>query len=1521
MKFNLKILFYCAFWVHFAPHFAHAQIQINEVLAVNSTIAHDPDFGVFSDFLELRNTASIPVNLFGYTLTDDVANKTKWRLPNVEIAPGQCLVVWTDGRDKYPGDTAFVEFKNAVTVLRGLHANFRLSGDGEYLGLFDPQGNLVDEVVFFTQTNDVSYGRSPADPAQWLYFGEPSPGAPNSPYGSAAMATPGTPDFSLPEGFYPNDQTLLLSTREAGAVIRFTIDGTTPNGESPVFEDNLTLSRNLTVKARLYVPGKMPGRVVTKSYFIGENVQLPVLAIASNTSNLYDFDFGILQNAIKDREVPATLEYFEPTTGKRAFTVGVGLRVFGTSIFNLPQRPISVRFKEKFGDETLRYPLFEGKPIPTYTAFLLRNGGNDHNTAFFRDGLAVQLAKGKMDLDYQDYKPCAVFINGEYNGIYELRERLDEQYIASNHDISPDNLDYLEDSLQVVAGDPYDFAAFMDFVRQNDLRDSILFAKAAAQMDINEWTNYLIHRAFIGYQIADLNNLYWRNRDAAGKWRWIAADMEHAFGQLGGDPYTENTIAKLAGLSGHLPEWATLLFNRFLQNPAFRDGFIQRSAAYLNTLYQPAVTLAAVDSLADLLRPQMPRHIGRWHTPPSMQAWQGNVNQIKTFLENRPQHYRRHLTELFGQADSALVSMRIVGKGEVRLSGVAFSNDMDGYFFKNARIQLQAVPAPGFRFVGWGGVVGAQNNAALTPMGDTAFTAIFAPQNISVIPPVIAADTTLSAAASPWYGLQDVRILPGARLNVEAGAALHLAEGVCIHVEGGLYLKGSPDRRIAVRPAQGISMPRPPSPGQAGHWGAIIANTAKDSIVIQYADLQGGSFGHNRNAHFATISLSNTHLRMAHSTISGGKMPLVARGGSVHLAHSEFHTFVRCNGFVSLYNMDAPRIEYCVFKGNRAANTDGIDLKGTNHAIVRYNAVSGFLGSNCDGIDLGIYARNSLVEYNIIHDCSDKGISVGSQSNALIRRNLIYNCDLGVAVKDSLSEVSLDQNTLYGNRHAVACYEKSALRGGGKAFVQNTILAASLASSILADAKSEVQVQYSISDREMLPGVGNLYDDPALVHPSTGNFELLPHSPCINTGAPLSPKDPDGSPADMGAYYTHQGAYGLMVHINEFQYHPPSNYPTGDWVELYNRTEQSIDLKGWSLAHGTQRFVFWENTTIAPYGYLVVCQDTGRFKIFYPQISAYAGNFHVDLDNKSGKIALYDPFGKAVHDIRYADSWPWPPLADGLGASVELSHGAEGNLPADWRESFVRLGTPGEPNSFPPNVSGLFVNEVLASNTQTLPDEQGEFDDWLELYNSTGDSVDIGGLCFSDDDKQPCKWQVPLHLPQKTTIPPHGFLLLWADGQPGQGPLHADFKISAGGESLIVSQRTDEGYTEVDRLDFGAQKPDVSWGRYPDGGAETAFMAPTPGSGNSTSQVGGPSTQLLRLYPNPFASHLYLQAENAAKPYSLNLFNALGQAVLTATDLWQDTPVIHRGNLPAGLYSVLLLDAQGTRHIGKVAIE
>ncbi len=144
----------------------------------------------------------------------------------------------------------------------------------------------------------------------------------------------------------------------------------------------------------------------------------------------------------------------------------------------------------------------------------------------------------------------------------------------------------------------------------------------------------------------------------------------------------------------------------------------------------------------------------------------------------------------------------------------------------------------------------------------------------------------------------------------------------------------------------------------------------------------------------------------------------------------------------------------------------------------------------------------------------------------------------------------------------------------------------------------------------------------------------------------------------------------------------------------------------------------------------------------------------------------------------------------------------------------------------------LFINEYMASNDACCADENGEFDDWIELYNAGADTVNIAGFYLSDDASKITAFQIPATNPAKTKIPPKGFLLLWADGQPDQGVRHLDFKLSSGGEDIVLTEPN--GLVVVDKRTFGPQKTDVSEGRYPDGGNEwRTFTSTTPGASNS----------------------------------------------------------------------------------------
>jgi hypothetical protein len=1499
---------------------ADAQIVINEFLARNASSAFDPDFGRFSDFIELYNPATDPVNLDGFSITDNPSNSRKWIFPSINLGPGEYLLLWANGENKYVNDQAFSPFLNRNIIVTSFHLNFSLSRYGEYVGLFDDQGNMIDEIYFGNQLVDVSYGRNPDAPDHWQYFSDVTPGGRNSGYGASSLVFAPEPVFSIPGGFYDPGGVFLGISTGVSAEIRFTLDGSDPDTLAPLFTGDIPVDLTTTVKARVYIRGMLPGPVATHTYFIGQEIDMPVISISTNQNNLWEFPYGLFQpheSAIRGREVPVNIEYFDES-GSRGFSHQAGIRIFGSTIYNLPQKPLSVRFRARYGDNPIEHPLFGDRDNQTYSSFMLRNGGNDHNLSFFRDGLAVALVKNKMDIDYQDYKPCVVFINGEYWGIYEIRERPDANHFGNVHNVNGGGLDILEDSLYVSSGSADNYQRLLGFIGKNSLADDGNYNHVASQIDVNEYLNYMIHKIFVGYVIFEYNNKYWRERGRSGKWRWLSNDLEHAFGsQLSGHDYWENTLADVSGSTGNLPGWTTFLFENLLKNNHFRDEFVQRFASYLNTIYKPEITTAVTDSLQAMFMQQMPRHIGRWGTPHSMPSWNMNVNFIKEFLQNRPMHTRSHIAQEFGVDDSVKVTVCIGGEGKVLVGGVWFTEPCNtGYYFRTG-LSVRAVPRTGYRFAGWEGLDSGEDGLTIDLLHDTVIKAIFEPWQASIIPPEISSDTILTAALSPWHGISDITVHPGATLFIEPGAELLMGDMVSIYVHGSLKVIGTVSDSVIIRPDPSPAA-RIPWFRASPRWGVICAQDATDTVMIEFASISGSGYGHDRKKMFASVTSFHSDISIKNSRITDNIQPFYSEYGTVYIGYSKFRCNLTCDLINVKYSDDAI-VEYCDLRGNTATDTDAIDYDGVINGIIRHNRIYGFNADNSDGIDLGEGSQNILIEYNVIFDCFDKGISIGQGSTAIIRRNLIFDCDMGIALKDSGSFALIDQNTIAFCNLAVACYEKNPNRGGGHAEIKNTILSGSFVSPLLIDELSGIDVSWSLSDTEELPGNNNLHDDPMFMDASTRNFELQSGSPCIDAGDPASDPDPDGSIADIGAYYVHSGSTSVSVRVNEINYHSAPNYDTGDWIEIYNAGDNAVSLMDWQVRDRFKNFIVYDDILLNPGDYLVICQDTAKFRQFH-DIRNITGNLGYALGNKTGHVRVMDQDNAPVHSVPYSDSWPFPPLADGRGATIELEHNRTGNLAADWRESYILMGTPGRPNSIPPVFENIYINEFMASNRNTIADEYGEYDDWFEIYNDNDTSVNIGGLYFTDSYSNPRRWQVPLNAPELTEIEGKGFLLLWADGQPEQGPLHADFRLSAAGEDIAMYQRVYDGFTRLDGITFGPQSNTESFGRFPDGTGEWIFMFPTPGYSNTTTYADNAVLPRVTLYPNPFDVYAVFILTGIIKPYDILVADITGKPVMKINRKFDDEFIFYRNQLNPGIYIYRVHSASGEIFSGKFII-
>ena len=190
----------------------------------------------------------------------------------------------------------------------------------------------------------------------------------------------------------------------------------------------------------------------------------------------------------------------------------------------------------------------------------------------------------------------------------------------------------------------------------------------------------------------------------------------------------------------------------------------------------------------------------------------------------------------------------------------------------------------------------------------------------------------------------------------------------------------------------------------------------------------------------------------------------------------------------------------------------------------------------------------------------------------------------------------------------------------------------------------------------------------------------------------------------------------------------------------------------------------------------------------------------------------------------------------------------------------------------------LAINEVMASNGSTIHDPQGQYDDWIEIYNFGSEAVNIGGMYLTDDLTDPTKWQIPTNNPSDTTIPAHGYLLIWADKNITDTGLHADFKLDAMGEELGLFDTSTSGMDGVTLIDYvilDEQTADISYGRYPDGSDNLFFLvSPTPGTENTVGYLGSVSEPEFShrhgFYGEPFSVAITTETEGAMIYYTLD---------------------------------------------------
>ena len=569
-------------------------LAITEVMPSNDRYLIQAD-GRYYDWVELTNISGSSVDLADYALSSDPDDLYAFPLPSHILDPGERTVIICSARNDLVG--------------RQIHAPFTLGAEECWVYLSHLDGGFSDYLRIADVPTGCSMGRSETEGGTY-YFEQPTPGRENR-AGKALIAP--MPDVLTAPGVY-NDVTSLSVEVTGAGTLHYTTDGRIPTEEDPVYTAPLSFTSTTTLRVASFEEGKLKSDVLTANYVINEEHTLPVLCLTADPDALLGQGGIYHQNLPYDEEILCNLSLFESTGG---FSVDGGLEMMATGTAYPEKKSMKVNFRGQYGTDVLGYPVF-GQDGPLVFDALCLQANSEHNMTLFRDELFTQLCLELTDaVPARHYKFCVLYINGQYHGIYSLKEDISEMLYAQAMDVA-ESLVTMAEGPAPWGSDLYDLAGYCD---ENDLSDPECYDHLASRVDMDNLMDWMILQ---GYCCNDsiANNLYYFAAPETGNlWQLGFFDLDSGF------------ISR-AGFEPVLTEvqpYAYLRFTRAIaENPAARQEFLNRLACALETILSKDHVLALIDGFEVLLSPEIQRERALWGG--SEADWQADLGRLRAYL-------------------------------------------------------------------------------------------------------------------------------------------------------------------------------------------------------------------------------------------------------------------------------------------------------------------------------------------------------------------------------------------------------------------------------------------------------------------------------------------------------------------------------------------------------------------------------------------------------------------------------------------------------------------------------------------------------------------------------------------------------------------------------------------------------------------------------------------------------------------------------------------------------------------------
>jgi hypothetical protein len=600
----------------------------------------------------------------------------------------------------------------APETIHSLHTNFKIARKGENLILSDNAGIIIDHMNPGSIDINNSYGRKTDGSADYGVFTQATPGFSNN-SNLSFQGYCAAPQIQESAGFYSNSVLVHLEPPLPGFEIRYTLNGQTPAFSDAVYAVPLNIDKTTVVKARYFdLSGNLlPGITSTSTFFINEQVSLPVISLSTDNVNLYGLD-GIYDNWWTDWKKPCYIEYFDKSQ-VRAFHQHSGIKIDGGAggSRSLPQRSFRLEPDHSaYGDGIIKYKLIPRKHnLKKYETFYLRNGSNMSNVLPYKDAYMTRTTEGTYN-EFMNYTPVIVFLNGEYWGLYELREKLDEGHFKYADGIDPDSLDLLsmgfwyQSTLRALKGSAEDWIRMRDMLQSYPSPESNEFYSLAdSVLDLKNFTDYMIAESWLANPDWPWNNIkIWRDKGGENKWKYGIIDVEWGLGMNAWSTAYSDMIGYILDPN----QYYTGFFANLVKNIKYRNYFINRYADLMNSTFLPLRTLPMEDSMYQEIVKEFPRQLNRWgdQSTQTMQTFYSYRNALRTDMSLRSPQVRDHISLHFGLYGQTKVTLKIdpPESGRIRISSLSPEEfPWTGYYFQGIPIPVTGMPNEGYRFDHW----------------------------------------------------------------------------------------------------------------------------------------------------------------------------------------------------------------------------------------------------------------------------------------------------------------------------------------------------------------------------------------------------------------------------------------------------------------------------------------------------------------------------------------------------------------------------------------------------------------------------------------------------------------------------------------------------------------------------------------------------------------------------------------------------------------------------------------------------